>query len=51
MLMDPEEYRRVCIVRRVLSEMNAPEAMELLITRLQKTRTNAEFLMSMNMNS
>jgi transcription termination factor Rho len=51
MLMDPEEYRRVCIVRRVLSEMNAPEAMELLVTRLLKTRTNAEFLMSMNMNS
>ena len=51
MLMDPEEYRRVCVLRRVLSEMNSPDAMELLVTRLQKTRTNAEFLMSMNMNS
>ncbi len=50
MLMDPEEYRRVCVLRRVLSEMNSPDAMELLVTRLQKTRTNAEFLMSMNMN-
>ncbi len=49
MLMDPEEYRRVCILRRVLNDMNAPEAMELLVTRLQKTKTNAEFLMSMNM--
>jgi len=47
MLMDPEEYRRVCVLRRVLSEMNSPEAMELLITRLGKTKTNAEFLMSM----
>ncbi|MCL6501063.1 MAG: transcription termination factor Rho [Pirellulales bacterium] len=47
MLLDPEEYRRVCILRRVLHEMNPPEAMELLITRLQKTRSNAEFLMSM----
>jgi transcription termination factor Rho len=49
MLMDPEEYRRVCVLRRVLSDMNPPDAMELLVTRLQKTRSNAEFLMSMNM--
>jgi len=49
MLMDPEEYRRVCILRRVLNEMNPPEAMDLLVDRLGKTKTNAEFLMSMNM--
>jgi transcription termination factor Rho len=49
MLMDPEEYRRICILRRVVHDMNAPDAMELLVTRLQKTKTNAEFLMSMNM--
>ena len=49
MLMDPEEYRRVCILRRVLSEMNPPDAMELLVSRLEKTKSNAEFLMSMNM--
>jgi transcription termination factor Rho len=49
MLMDPEEHRRVCILRRVLAEMNPPEAMELLVSRLQKTKSNAEFLMSMNM--
>ncbi len=48
-LMDPEEYRRVCVLRRVLNDMNGPEAMELLVSRLQKTRSNAEFLMSMNM--
>jgi transcription termination factor Rho len=49
MLMDPEEYRRVCVLRRVLNEMNPPEAMELLVSRLQKTKSNAEFLMSMNL--
>ncbi len=49
MLMDVEEHRRVCVLRRVLSDMNAPDAMELLVSRLQKTKTNAEFLMSMNM--
>jgi transcription termination factor Rho len=48
MLMDPEEHRRVCVLRRVLNEMNPPDAMELLVTRLSKTKTNAEFLMSMN---
>ena len=39
MLMDPEEHRRVCILRRVLNDMNPPDAMELLVTRLQKTKT------------
>ena len=48
-LMDPEEYRRVCVLRRVLNDMNPPDAMELLISRLEKTKSNAEFLMSMNM--
>lgn len=46
MLLDPEEYRRVCMLRRVLHDMNGPEAMELLTTRLRKTQSNAEFLMS-----
>jgi transcription termination factor Rho len=49
MLLDPEEYRRICILRRVLNDMNPPDAMELLVGRLQKTKSNAEFLMSMNM--
>jgi transcription termination factor Rho len=47
MLMDPEEHRRVCLLRRVIGEMNSPDAMELLVNRMQKTKTNAEFLMSM----
>ena len=46
MLMDPEEHRRVCLLRRVLNEMNSPDAMDLLVNRLRKTKTNAEFLMS-----
>ena len=48
MLFDPEEHRRICILRRVLNDMNPPDAMELLTTRLNKTKSNAEFLMSMN---
>ena len=46
-LMDPDEYRRVTMLRRVLHDMNGPDAMELLRTRLEKTQTNAEFLMNM----
>jgi len=48
MLFDPEEYRRISVLRRVLNDMNPPDAMELLVTRLQKTKSNAEFLMSLN---
>ena len=50
MLMDSEEYRRVVVLRRVLNDMSPPDAMELLVTRLAKTQSNAEFLMSMNLN-
>jgi len=49
MLLDPEEHRRICVLRRVLNEMNPTDAMEFLVSRLAKTKTNAEFLMSMNM--
>ena len=49
-LMDPEEYRRVCLLRRVLSEMNSPDAMEKLTGQLRKTKTNAEFLMTMKVH-
>jgi len=49
LLLDPEELRRVYILRKVLSDMNPVEAMELLTGRMAKTRSNAEFLMSMNL--
>jgi transcription termination factor Rho len=47
MLLEPEEYRRICVLRRVLGEMNPTDAMELLVNRLSKTKTNTEFLMSL----
>jgi transcription termination factor Rho len=47
MLMDPDEHRRVSVLRRHLSEMNPPDAMLLLTERLRKTKSNAEFLMSL----
>ncbi|MEW4454402.1 transcription termination factor Rho [Bremerella sp. JC817] len=48
MLMDPDEYRRVCILRRVLNDMSPTDAMEFLLGHMSKNKTNAEFLMSMN---
>ena len=36
------------MLRRVLNPLSPVEAMELLITRLEKTRNNAEFLTNMN---
>jgi transcription termination factor Rho len=49
LLLHPGEVDRVRALRRVLSDMHPVEAMELLTTRLRKTKSNAEFLMSMNM--
>lgn len=49
LILDPEELKRVWVLRRVLNEMSPAEAVELLSGRLSKTQTNAEFLMSMNM--
>jgi transcription termination factor Rho len=49
LLLHPEELDRVRALRRVLADMHPVEAMELLVTRLKKTKSNAEFLFSMNM--
>ena len=47
MLLTSDEFRRTSVLRRVLSEMNPPDAMELLINRLSKTSSNHEFLQSL----
>jgi transcription termination factor Rho len=49
LLMHPDEVERVRMMRRVMADMHPVEAMELVINRLRKTKTNAEFLLSMNM--
>lgn len=50
LLLHPNELEKVRILRRVLSDMHPTEAMEMLTTRLRKTRSNAEFLVGMNMS-
>ncbi|MCE5276794.1 MAG: transcription termination factor Rho [Planctomycetaceae bacterium] len=48
LLLDPAEARLVGGLRKVLADMQPTEAMELLLSKLKKTHSNAEFLMSMN---
>jgi transcription termination factor Rho len=47
LLMPRDELNRVFVLRRVLNPLSPVESMELLIDRLSKVRTNAEFLNSM----
>jgi len=49
LLMHPDEVERVRTLRRVLADMHPVEAMELVLNRMKKTKSNAEFLMSMNL--
>jgi transcription termination factor Rho len=50
LLMHPDEVDRVRALRRVLADMHPVEAMELVVNRMRKTKSNAEFLLSMNMS-
>ena len=50
LLMDKKELELVYRLRRVLSDLNPVEAIELLKNRLSKTKSNAEFLMTMNID-
>ncbi len=49
LLLDPKELELVGRLRKVVSDMSVVEAMELLRGRLTKSKTNAEFLMTMNL--
>ncbi len=50
LLLDPNELKLTYRLRKVLSEMQPTEAMELLISRLEKASSNAEFLLSMHID-
>jgi transcription termination factor Rho len=48
LLLPAEELNRIWVLRKVLSPLSTVEAMELLLGRLAKTKTNGEFLASMS---
>jgi transcription termination factor Rho len=47
MLLSRENLQRVYVLRRVLTPLSPVEAMELLLSKMGKTRTNAEFMAAM----
>ncbi|MCX7701420.1 MAG: transcription termination factor Rho, partial [Gemmataceae bacterium] len=50
LLRTEDELKKVYLLHKVLSDMNPVEAMELLTARLAKTKSNEEFLDSMNLS-
>lgn len=48
LLFDKETLNRIWILRNYLADMNSLEAMDFMKTRLQRTESNQEFLISMN---
>ncbi len=48
LLTDKETLQRIWVLRNHLSDMNSTEAMEFLQGQLRGTKSNEEFLISMN---
>jgi len=48
LLVDPTQLQRTWLLRKVLSTMNTVDSMEFLLEKLAETKTNQEFLDSMN---
>jgi len=48
LLYHPDELQKIYGLRRAMKGVPSVEAMEMLITRVKKTKNNAEFLMSMS---
>jgi transcription termination factor Rho len=48
LLIAREDLNRIWILRKVLSQLSVVEAMEFLLDKMRGTKTNKEFLESMN---
>jgi transcription termination factor Rho len=48
LLIEAEELNRIWILRKVLTQMSEVEAMELLVDKLSKTKTNKDFMKMMS---
>jgi len=48
LLVKDDELKKVWLMRKALSDLDSVEAMQLLIDRLKKTKTNKEFLQNMS---
>jgi len=48
LLLDPDDLNRIWLLRKVLQPMNTVESVEFLLEKMQATKSNREFLDSMN---
>jgi transcription termination factor Rho len=48
LLLPKEDLNRVWVLRKVLTPLSPVEAMELLLSKMSKTKTNQDFLSSMS---
>jgi transcription termination factor Rho len=48
LLIPKEDLQRIWVLRKVMNPLSPVEAMELLVSQLEKRRNNAEFLQNMN---
>jgi len=48
LLVHPDELKRIWALRKVLTDLNSVEAIQLLRDRLARTKSNPEFLLTMN---
>ncbi|MGQ1910392.1 transcription termination factor Rho [Marinifilum sp. RC60d5] len=48
LLLDENQLNRIWVLRNFLTDMNSVEAMQFISDRMRKTRSNEEFLISMN---
>ena len=48
LLLSPQELNRVWVLRKVLQPLGVVDSMELLLEKIQETKTNEDFLASMN---
>jgi transcription termination factor Rho len=48
LILDQDELTRIWILRKVLSELNAVDAIDFLLNRMKGTKSNRDFLLAMN---
>lgn len=50
LLLKEDELKMIWTLRRVLNDMNPVEAMEMLVKRIERTKSNEEFLATLNLD-
>jgi transcription termination factor Rho len=51
LLLDPDELKRIWVLRRVLHDVNNEEAMRTLMAKMNKTKNNVEFLLGLDIDA